>query len=199
MESINLTDISFNKKFKWLNKPSSYKLDGDVLIVTIDNKTDFWQETWYNFRVNTGHIFGAEIKGDFSLEICVEADFTTLYDQAGLMIYADEKHWLKAGIEYNDGQPMIGSVLTRDFSDWSTGVFTEDPRKFWLRMTKVKNVLCVKYSADNTTWRLLRLCPFAVDKYLVGPMCCSPQREGLIVKFSETKFSKPPEDILHSN
>lgn len=54
-------------------------------------------------------------------KVCVEADFTTLYDQAGLMIYLDEKHWLKAGIEYNDGQPMIGSVLTNEVSDWATG------------------------------------------------------------------------------
>lgn len=37
------------------------------------------------------------------------------------MIYVDDKHWLKAGIEYNDGQPMIGSVLTNGVSDWATG------------------------------------------------------------------------------
>lgn len=37
------------------------------------------------------------------------------------MIYLDEKHWLKTGIEYNDGQPMIGSVLTNEISDWATG------------------------------------------------------------------------------
>lgn len=39
------------------------------------------------------------------------------------MIYLDEKHWIKTGIEYNDGQPMIGSVATNGFSDWATGKF----------------------------------------------------------------------------
>lgn len=39
------------------------------------------------------------------------------------MIYLDQKHWIKAGIEYNDGQPMIGSVVTNELSDWATGKF----------------------------------------------------------------------------
>ncbi|GBP06388.1 Regulation of enolase protein 1 [Eumeta japonica] len=52
--------------------------------------------------------------------VCVEANFTSLYDQAGVMLLVDEKHWIKSGIEYNDGQPMIGSVLTNQFSDWAT-------------------------------------------------------------------------------
>lgn len=58
----------------------------------------------------------------------MEAEFTNLYDQAGLMIYLDDKHWLKAGnagIEYNDGQPMIGSVLTNELSDWATGMTSD--------------------------------------------------------------------------
>lgn len=56
-------------------------------------------------------------------QVCVEAEFQTLYDQAGLMIYLDEKHWLKTGIEFNDGQPMISSVVTNKFSDWGTGLY----------------------------------------------------------------------------
>lgn len=55
-------------------------------------------------------------------QACVESDFKELYDQAGLMIYLDEKHWIKTGIEYNDEQPMIGSVVTNEVSDWATGM-----------------------------------------------------------------------------
>lgn len=39
------------------------------------------------------------------------------------MLLIDEKHWLKAGIEFNDDQPMIGSVLTNEVSDWAAGTF----------------------------------------------------------------------------
>ncbi|KAL0810637.1 hypothetical protein ABMA28_010746 [Loxostege sticticalis] len=199
MESSAFDKFSF-KDCHWLNEPKQWRVDEkDILVATTDNKTDFWQGTWYNFHFNTGHVYGLQIRDDFTFTVCVEADFTTLYDQAGLMIYLDEKHWLKAGIEYNDGQPMIGSVLTNEVSDWATGVYTGNPRKFWLRLTRTKGVVCVKYSIDNETWTLLRLCPFYGGECFVGPMCCSPQREGLAVKFSDVKICKPAEDILHSN
>ncbi|RVE53792.1 hypothetical protein evm_001454 [Chilo suppressalis] len=200
MESNNFSNLDIND-FKWLNAPKVWCLeDNSILRVTTDSKTDFWQGTWYNFHFNTGHVYGINIKDDFTFEVCVEADFTTLYDQAGLMIYTDEKHWLKTGIEYNDGQPMISSVLTNQNSDWATGLYSGNPRKFWMRLTKTRGVICVKYSSDNVTWNLLRLCPFPdAAQYFVGPMCCSPQREGLVVKFSEFSITKPAKDILHSN
>ncbi|XP_061725046.1 uncharacterized protein LOC133530992 [Cydia pomonella] len=199
MESSAFSKVSFTD-FKWLNEPKSWKANKEVLEFSTGNKTDFWQKTFYGFTFNTGHLYGVEIKDDFTLKVCIEANFTTLYDQAGLMIYIDEHHWLKTGIEYNDGQPMIGSVLTNEVSDWATGIFPGNPKKFYLRLTRLRDTVCVKYSIDNQTWTLLRLCPFpAASKYFVGPMACTPQREGLEVKFSNLSISKPADDILHSN
>ncbi|XP_045457425.1 regulation of enolase protein 1-like [Melitaea cinxia] len=194
-----LNNITFDN-FKWLNEPAHWSLSDNVLMLRTDREKDFWQETWYNFNHNSGHVYGTELSEDFTVEICVEADFKTLYDQAGLMLYVDEKNWVKAGIEYTDGLPMISSVVTKEFSDWGTGVFTGNPNKFWMKLTKVGNVVCIKYSIDNETWLLLRLCLFPVsEKYFVGPMSCTPTREGLTVKFSGLKFSEPVKDILHSD
>ncbi|XP_026324998.1 regulation of enolase protein 1-like [Hyposmocoma kahamanoa] len=193
-ENITLSD------FKWFNAPSKWEVTNNILHLTTDNKSDFWQGTYYHYYPNSGHVFGIKLNYNFTFTVCVEANFTSLYDQAGLMIYLDEKHWLKTGIEYNDGQPMISSVLTNEISDWATGEFPGNPKKFYLRLTKKDDVLCVKYSTDNRTWVLLRLAPFAKPgPYLVGPMACSPTREGLEVKFSEIKITKVAEDILHSN
>ncbi|XP_068624548.1 uncharacterized protein [Battus philenor] len=186
--------------FKWLNEPDDWSLKDDVLQISTNSESDFWQETYYKFQRNTGHVYGKDVGDNFTMQVCVEGNFEKLYDQAGVMIYTDDRHWLKAGIEYNDGQPMIGSVLTNKMSDWATGVFKGDPNKFWLRLTKVNGVVCVKYSTDNTAWNLLRLCPFPnSDKYFVGVMCCSPKRRGLKIKFSDVTFTQPGEDILHSN
>ncbi|XP_050675412.1 uncharacterized protein LOC126972597 [Leptidea sinapis] len=201
MDKVSLNTITLNK-FKWLNEPKKWSRNGETLEITTDNRTDFWQGTWYDFHFNTGHLYGVILQDDFTFEVCIEAKLTTLYDQAGLMIYLDETHWLKAGIEYNDGQPMIGSVLTNGVSDWATGLYTGDPKRFWMRLTKVGNVICVKYSVDCAKWILLRLCPFCVpedEKFLVGPMCCTPQRQGLVVKFSNFSVTSPAKDILHSN
>lgn len=49
---------------------------------------------------------------------------------------SDEQHWVKAGIEFNDGTHAIESVLTPGNSDCATGLFPGDFGEFWLRMTR---------------------------------------------------------------
>lgn len=44
------------------------------------------------------------------------------FDQAGVIVYQDPDHWLKAGIEASDGQPRLSAVVTNTYSDWSTQV-----------------------------------------------------------------------------
>lgn len=39
--------------------------------------------------------------GDFSAEVRIAGDYFALYDQSGLMLRADESHWIKTGIELN--------------------------------------------------------------------------------------------------
>jgi regulation of enolase protein 1 (concanavalin A-like superfamily) len=143
--------------FYWINEPRQWRRDDDLLSVTTDEKTDFWKETWYGFERFSGHFFGADVTGDFSFQVKVRADFKELYDQAGIMLVVDENHWLKAGIEFNDGAPAIGSVLTLQHSDWATGVFPGNASEFWMRLTRKGDALRLQYSADGKIWPLLRL------------------------------------------
>jgi len=108
---------------RWINEPKQWSNNAGSIQVVTEDTTDFWSHTWYGFNRFSGHVYGWDVTEDFTLQVRVRGDFTTLYDQAGVMITADESHWLKAGIEFNDGQPMIGSVLTDTNSDWATGLF----------------------------------------------------------------------------
>ncbi len=186
------------KKWYWLNEPATWHLNEGKLQVVTDHKSDFWQTTWYDFQRHSGHVYGCEVEGDFTFQVCVEGDYTTLYDQAGLMLIQNEQHWLKAGIEFNDAQPMIGSVLTNPCSDWATGVFTGHAGRFWLRLTLANGALRLQYSCDGKHWPLLRLCPFsAASCNFIGIMCCTPEREGLAVTFSDMRLSPPLGKALH--
>ncbi len=128
----------------------------------------------------------------------MRAGFERLYDQAGLMIRLDDETWLKAGVEYNDGAPMLGSVLTIGKSDWATGPFNGDPTDFHLRATVSNGVLRLQYSADGMYWPLVRLAPFPKAAfYQVGPMCCTPERAGLHVSFSHFSLAAPNGKALH--
>lgn len=68
MEANNFMNIQL-KDFKWLNEPKKWNANLNVLSFVTDNKTDFWQGTWYNFYPNSGHLFGVEIKDDFTFSV----------------------------------------------------------------------------------------------------------------------------------
>ncbi len=182
----------------WLNEPRRWSVAGGVLDVTSDKATDFWRSTHYGFIRDTGHFFGSHRKGDFTASLRIQGNYTELYDQAGIMVRVDETAWIKAGIELSDGEACLGSVLTIGQSDWATSAYRGPASDLHLRVTVEKGVLRVQASQDGLRWPLLRLCPFPVaTSYLVGPMCCSPEREGLNVRFSEFQVGAPLGKDLH--
>lgn len=169
----------------WLNPPASHRLADDTLHVVTAGHTDFWRITSYGFIRDNGHFLGQPVGGAFTVQVRVRAAFTELYDQAGLMVRIDERRWLKAGVEFSDGQAMLSTVLTNEMSDWAVMPAPPLPDGFWLRVTVDAGAIRVQYSADGMSWPLLRLAPFPeAERYLAGPMCCTPQRAGLEVAFS---------------
>ena len=184
--------------FQWINPPRQWSNDTDRMHAVTDPATDFWRDTWYGFTRFSGHFYGTQVEGDFTFQTRIQADFQTLYDQAGIMLLNDESHWLKAGIEYNDGQPAIGSVLTQEYSDWATGLFAGDPREFWMLLTRRVESLLLQYSSNDVKWTWLRLCHMALSPICrVGVMCCTPEREGLAVQFSAISLTPPLNKALH--
>ena len=108
------------------------------------------------------------------------------------MVHLDEENWVKAGVELSDGEATLSSVLTVGQSDWATGRFGGDAGDFWIRATVEKGTLKLQASADGKRWPLLRLSPFPRRmSYLVGPMCCTPERSGLEVRFSSFEVTSP--------
>src|SRR5688500_13196621 len=182
----------------WLNDPAQWRLNGAALHVRTDLKTDFWRETHYGFVRHSGHVFGYRAAGDFTASVRVRAAFRELYDQAGIMVLVDERTWIKAGIEYSDGRGSLSSVLTIGKSDWALSAFGGDPGDFQVRVTVSDGALKVQASADGKHWPFVRLCPFPkAASYFVGPMCCSPERAGLEVAFSDFAVTPPIGKALH--
>lgn len=176
---------------RWLNEPSVHALIDGTLDVTTGEGTDFWRETHYGFTRDSGHFLGLETGDGFTAEVRVRAGFQKLYDQAGLMVRVDERRWVKFGVEVSDGEALAGSVVTDGQSDWATGPFAGDASDFRLRASLRRGVLRLQVSTDGVRWPLLRLCPFPeAPRYHVGPMCCTPERGGLDVRFSD--FSLVP-------
>lgn len=182
----------------WLNEPVKWRLEDRRLEVTTDHGTDFWRGTHYGFIRDNGHFLGFSTEGDFTAQVKVRGNYTELYDQAGIMVRIDAEHWIKAGIELTDEKPGLGSVLTLPLSDWATGIFAGDAGEFWIRATVAKGVLKLQSSVDGQVWPTLRLASFPkASRYLVGPMCCTPERAGLEVTFSDFRVGLPLDKGLH--
>jgi len=182
----------------WLNEPRVWNADGDAVEVTTDHGTDFWRETHYGFTRDNGHFLAFAARGNFTAQLRVCARYQRLYDQAGIMVRIDARHWVKAGIELSDGRAMLSSVLTDGRSDWATAPYAGNANEFWMRATVAQGVLRLQVSADGRQWPLVRLAPFPIAaSYQVGPMCCTPERAGLQVRFSDFELGPAAGKELH--
>ncbi len=193
------TDMMGRRDGRWLNAPRSWRAgpNGELTLVT-DRGTDFWRETHYGFTRDSGHFLGFPTGDAFTAQLRIRGRYEKLYDQAGIMVRVDERRWVKAGIELSDGRAMLSSVLTDGRSDWATGPYAGDAADFWMRATVAKGVLRLQVSADGQSWPLVRLAPFPVaSAYQVGPMACTPEREGLEVRFSDLQITAPLGKDLH--
>ena len=182
----------------WLNRPQQSTIKADTLEMMTDKGADFWRETFYGFTRDSGHFYGIHAPSRFTAQLRIRAEYEKLYDQAGLMVRIDGQRWVKAGIELSDGRAMLSSVLTDGCSDWATAPYEGDPKDFWMRASVADGVLRLQVSGDGTVWPLVRLAPFPMAAfYLLGPMCCTPEREGLTVRFSDWRLTPPLNKALH--
>ncbi|MEW1913339.1 DUF1349 domain-containing protein [Kitasatospora sp. NPDC085895] len=183
----------------WLNPPASAVPDGRVLVVTTRDRSDFWRTTGYGFVRDDGHALLAPLPDGTAVEVSFVADFDTLYDQAGVMVRVDESTWTKAGVEMSDGVAHLGAVVTRGVSDWSLSPVPEwHGREVTVRASRSGDALTVRARCEDGPWRLVRYAPLTPEAHATaGPYCCSPQRDGLRVRFTAFTFG-PADSALHT-
>jgi regulation of enolase protein 1 (concanavalin A-like superfamily) len=186
----------------WLNQPAVWQDEGNAITLVTEQATDFWCQTFYGFVRDSGHFYHEPVSGDFSAEVRVSADYTTLYDQAGLMLRVDPGNWLKTGIEYTDGAMHFSVVVTRErYSDWSV---IELPMSVGdgidIRLTRHGEAVRVQFRLLQQPWRMARLAMLAMpEKVAVGVMACTPERAGLKVRFDGLRIGPAIARSLHDD
>ncbi len=169
----------------WLNEPASWGLAGEILTVTTDPNTDFWRTTHYGFVRDTGHVHGAQTRGDFVLTATFAGEYRDLYDQAGIMLRLDEANWIKSGIELVDGQHQISAVVTREVSDWSVVALAEPAGTVTVKADRTGDTVTISYGLNGAPpATMLRLAYFPPElPVLAGVMCASPTGKGFTTRF----------------
>jgi regulation of enolase protein 1 (concanavalin A-like superfamily) len=187
-------------QMRWLNEPPAWSRDGDALVVETGLETDFWRRTAYGFVHDDGHFLGAPLPAEAAVEVTFRAALSAQFDQAGLMLRAGPETWLKAGVELADGQHYASVVVTNRTSDWSvTPIPAPAPgQPLTFRASRQGDGVTVRYRlAEEAPWHLLRVAWLPPEaRLLAGPMCCSPTRAGLSVRFEPVRLG-PPDAQLH--
>jgi regulation of enolase protein 1 (concanavalin A-like superfamily) len=177
----------------WTREPISQSEEGAVLTVEAAAESDWWRTTSYGFIHDDGHALVKEFPNESAIEVTFVLNYTEQFDQAGIFITADSENWIKAGVEFCDGFPQVGAVVTQKNSDWSVAPVAEWMNKeVTIRVSRSGDAVTVRAGINNDL-RLVRVAPLDPSRtWKAGPMFCAPTRAGLKVTF--TKWSEGPAD-----
>ena len=187
-----MKNVAWNEG-SWTREPVSQSQEGAVLTVEAAAESDWWRTTSYGFIHDDGHALVKEFPNESAIEVTFVLNYTEQFDQAGIFITADSENWIKAGVEFCDGFPQVGAVVTQKNSDWSVAPVAEWMNKeVTIRVSRSGDAVTVRAGINNDL-RLVRVAPLDPSRtWKAGPMFCAPTRAGLKVTF--TKWSEGPAD-----
>ena len=231
MASVN----SFNdQKLRWLNYPAEVKSDssdnneetvgfggnfevtknGSELRLFAPAKKDFWSKTFYTPLLIKSDAVALVCPVDIGIEVTIKVDFEytpkSQFDQAGLLVYIDQNHWMKCGIEYCDGNPRLSVVVCNNFSDWSTQPWNGHSVSLKVHKVNQSDSLVVEAaSLGSTDFQFVRIAHLSTKisandstqpslPWQVGPYAACPiAQRGCEAVFSNF-FIGPREASMHS-
>ncbi|MFC3495550.1 DUF1349 domain-containing protein [Glycomyces rhizosphaerae] len=181
------------KSGAWTALPVAAEESAGRLLVTAAEGSDAWRHTGYGFVHEDEHALLEDWDRGQAVEVSFIASFEAQFDQAGLMIRVDAERWIKAGVEFADGAPQVGAVVTAGKSDWSVAPVPEwAGREVTVRASRFDDAIIVRARVEEEPWRLVRLTPLDPDAVVqAGPYCCAPSRAGLTVAFTAWRLTEP--------
>jgi regulation of enolase protein 1 (concanavalin A-like superfamily) len=176
---------------EWLNEPASWQRTGDVLTVSVDPGTDFWRETGYGYIRDSGHVYGEVLAGDLDISVRLRCKLSAQYDQVGVMLRADERTWLKTGVEFFEGRPRLSTVLTLGRSSWMVTDLPEGTDDIVLRVSRRGDAVEVRYVIEDGPPELAALVFLPPGReVLAGVMAAAPEGPGFRVTFHDLRITE---------
>lgn len=175
---------------QWHNEPASWQRTAGVLRVDAEPGTDFWRVTGYGYTRDSGHLYGQVAPGDVDVSAVVRGLFRGQYDQAGLMLRADERVWLKCGVEYVDGRARLSTVVTVGYSSWMMADLPEGAAEVGMRLSRRGEAVEIRYQTVGRAPELAALVYLPPDReMLAGVMCAAPESDGFTVSFHDLRVT----------
>ena len=178
----------------WINKPKKFIISKEKIVITTEEKTDFWQRTHYGFRNDNAPAFLFKTDREtFSFVVKTAFNSKKVYDQCGIIIYQNSDNWFKASIEYeNEIYQRLGSVVTNNgYSDWATTDIEAGINEMYYRLSRMGKDFCLENSTDGVNFKQMRIFHLfeAENEINIGIYACSPTDSTFDAVFTEINFS----------
>lgn len=183
------------KNMKWTRAPKQHIITEDKIEVITEPHTDLWQRTYYHFRNDNAPVLQIETDEKyFSFTVKTEFDSKRRFDQCGIVMYLDSENWLKASIEYENGDfQHLGSVATNNgYSDWATTEIDASIKSMWYRLSRREDDYCIECSSDGEAFKQMRVCHMWKGGGVIrfGIYACSPEDSSFKAVFTNMEISE---------
>ena len=181
--------MNFNN-WEWINEPDEYGIEEDRVWIKTRPMTGLWNTTYYDYDDMSAHMLQTTTD-EQCFTFKVRADFDSKYgfDGGGIVMFLDEKNWLKVAAEYGDeNEQYFGSVVTLNgYSDWASFMIDESIKTIWYRLSRIREDFVLEYSFDGENYKQMRMFHMnnATGQIRFGVYACSPDESTCTVTFSE--------------
>lgn len=182
------------KNWKWTRMPEHYEIGEDRIEIVTKPHTDLWQRTYYHFQNDNAPVLQMETEEKY-FSFVVKTDFSAShhrFDQCGIVMYLDSENWLKASVEYENGEfQHLGSVVTNQgYSDWATTAIDASVKTMWYRFSRRADDYCIECSSDGITFTQMRICHMwnGGGKIAFGIYACSPEESSFQAVFTHMEL-----------
>jgi uncharacterized protein len=179
---------------EWYNEPAKWSINDGKIIMDVTPQSDYWRKTNYGFIVDDGPFYYAVRGGEFEVSVKISGEYKSRFDQMGLMLRIDEKHWIKTGIEYVDGVYNFSAVVTNEYSNWNVVALKEKPAYVWIKAVRRSDTVEIFYSLDGKTYHMSNMAYLPDNKpVMVGVMAASPDGQGFKATFEDFSIKHLPD------
>lgn len=181
-------------KMQWFNEPEHWEIKDNMLSMDVTPQSDYWRISHYGFTVDDAPFLYTLRGGEFEVKVKISGDYTTRFDQAGLMLRIDHENYIKAGIEFVDGKYNLSAVVTHKTSDWSVITLERPVPYVWIKAVRRLDAVEIFYSFDDQKYTMMRNA-WLQDNHpvMVGVMGACPDGNGFKARFEHFAIKRLPD------
>lgn len=192
--SLNTMKAQNLEKMHWYNEPEHWEIKNNSLIMQVTPKSDYWRISHYGFTVDDAPFYYGNYGGEFEAKVKLTGAYKARFDQMGLMVRIDHKHYIKTGVEFVDGKFNVSTVVTHEKSDWSVTALDRVPPFIWIKVVRRLDAVEIFYSFDDKNYIMTRNAPLQDNTpVMVGLMAASPDGNGFEAKFENFSVKHLPD------